>query len=224
VSDFRGAAGRIDPIRSRPMNQETQVRQRLRQSKAFMIGAVLAGFLMLVAALAQPLTAVTGQDPAAYNIDLIDPMSSATQESVGGISGEHWLGVEPSSGRDVFTRLVLSLQFSLAVALGTTVVVMLVGVLVVFAILRGKVRGIARPALLCAALVVPVALLADVQNSFLGFGLRPPPAPSWGGMLSDSMMWYSSEPIYFLAPLLLLIVTVTAFVLLAVGLSRNGRP
>ncbi|MCY1145673.1 hypothetical protein OWR29_47375 [Actinoplanes sp. Pm04-4] len=204
------------------MNQETQVRQRLRQSKALMTGAVVAGFLVLVAALAQPLTAVTGQDPAAYNIDLIDPMSSATQES--GISGEHWLGVEPSSGRDVFTRLVLSLQFSLAVALGTTVVVMLVGLLVVFAILRGKVRGIARPALLCAALVVPVALLGEVQNSFLGSGLRPPPAPSWGGMLSDSMMWYSSEPIYFLAPLLLLIVTVTAFVLLAVGLSRNGRP
>lgn len=76
------------------------------------------------------LTAVTGQDYISYrvdlieplSVDLIDPLSGVPLGGFGGISSEHWLGVEPTSGRDLFARVVYSLRFSLGVALGAAVV------------------------------------------------------------------------------------------------------
>ncbi len=43
------------------------------------------------------------------------------------------------------------------------------------------------------------SLLAESALSFLGLGV-PPPAPSWGGMLSDSREFLADAPILALAP------------------------
>lgn len=43
------------------------------------------------------------------------------------------------------------------------------------------------------------ALLAESALSFLGVGV-PPPAPSWGGMLSDSRLYFDEAPWLALAP------------------------
>ncbi|MEV0173461.1 ABC transporter permease [Streptomyces sp. NPDC050803] len=48
----------------------------------------------------------------------------------GGISGEHWFGVEPQFGRDVFTMLLYGIRTSLYMALGVTTLLMLTGVTV----------------------------------------------------------------------------------------------
>ena len=50
------------------------------------------------------------------------------------------------------------------------------------------------PAIMQFSLLVPDAILLEAALSFLGFGI-PPPAPSWGGMLSGSGREYM-----FLAP------------------------
>ena len=50
--------------------------------------------------------------------------------SFGGISGDHWLGVEPQTGRDLFARLVYGARVSLGVALAATVVQVVIGVVV----------------------------------------------------------------------------------------------
>jgi peptide/nickel transport system permease protein len=195
-------------------------RRGLWQSKAFLAGAVVAGFLVLVAALAPLLTSVAGQDHVSFHIDRLD-VQGVPLGGFGGISGEHWLGVEPMTGRDLVARVVHSLRLSLGVALAAVVVEVLLGLLVAAAVRRGNVRRLVRPALMYGALLVPVHLIFEVAIAFLGTGLRPPPAPSWGGMLADALAWYHVDPAFLLVPGLLLVVTVLAFLLLAGGLRRR---
>jgi len=195
-------------------------RRGLWQSKAFLTGAAVAGFVVLVAVLAPLLTAAAGQDQVSYHIDRLDPLG-APLGGFGGINGEHWLGVEPMTGRDLFARVVHSLRFSLGVALGAAVVEVLLFLLVAAAVRRGNVRRLLGPALMCGALLVPLNLIVEVGVAFLGIGLRPPPTPSWGGMLADATLWYSADPAFLLVPGLLLVVTVLAFLLLAEGLRRR---
>jgi ABC-type dipeptide/oligopeptide/nickel transport system permease subunit len=196
-------------------------RRGLWQSKAFLTGAVLAGFLVLVAALAPLLTAVAGQDYISFHPDRIDPSQMVPLGGFGGISGEHWLGVEPMNGRDLFARVVYSLRFSLGVAVGAVVVEVLLCLLVAAAVRRGNVRRLLGPALMYGALLIPLHLIFEVGIAFQGTGLRRPPAPSWGGMLADALPWYYADPAFLLVPGLLLVVTVLAFLLLADGLRRR---
>ncbi|BCY08690.1 hypothetical protein [Actinoplanes sp. L3-i22] len=195
-------------------------RRGLWQSKTFLAGAVIAGFLVLVAGLGPLLTAMTGQDYLSFHLDSIDT-DGMPRGDFGGISGEHWLGVEPATGRDLFAQVVDSLRFSLAVALGAAAVEVLIGVLVVAAVTRRNVRRLLGPALVYGALLVPVDLIIEVRTAFLGFGLRRPPAPSWGGMLFSATSWYGTDPAFLLVPGLLLVVTVLAFLLLGAGLYRR---
>jgi len=46
----------------------------------------------------------------------------------GGVSGDHWFGVEPQFGRDVFTMLLYGMRTSLFMALGVTTLLMLTGI------------------------------------------------------------------------------------------------
>lgn len=55
------------------------------------------------------------------------------------------------------------------------------------------------PVLVLATSLFGWSLLAESALSFLGLGV-PPPAPSWGGMLSDSREFLADAPILALAP------------------------
>ncbi|MEU8107691.1 ABC transporter permease [Nonomuraea muscovyensis] len=107
-------------------------------------GAVLsAGFLALVVlmAICAPLiTALTGHgpntfDPAAVNSDL----GGLPRGSLGGISAEHLLGVEPQNGRDILARIAYGARVSFLIALSATVLTTLLGV--VFGMLAGFYQG-----------------------------------------------------------------------------------
>jgi peptide/nickel transport system permease protein len=61
-------------------------------------------------------------------------------------------------------------------------------------LLRHVLPGIMAPLIIMFSMSVPGVILTEAGLSFLGFGI-PPPAPSWGGMLSGSARTYM-----FLAP------------------------
>ncbi|MEC3996788.1 ABC transporter permease [Actinacidiphila sp. DG2A-62] len=57
----------------------------------------------------------------------------------GGISGDHWFGIEPQLGRDVFTLLLYGIRNSLGIAAATTLLSVVVGVL--FGLTQGYLGG-----------------------------------------------------------------------------------
>ena len=103
------------------------IARRLAADRAFAGGAVIV-FIMVTVALAAPaLVAWEGQDPTTFHNDLLDSARGGVPlGSLGGISGEHWLGVEPGTGRDLFARVVHGARASLtgsAIAVGVGVTI-----------------------------------------------------------------------------------------------------
>jgi peptide/nickel transport system permease protein len=103
----------------------------LRRDHGFLVGAAIALLMILVAATAPLLAAAAGQDYTTYHDNLLDSARGGVPLGrFGGISADHWLGVEPGTGRDLFARVVYGAQVSLGVAVGATVLEVLIGLLV----------------------------------------------------------------------------------------------
>ncbi|MFR9789192.1 ABC transporter permease [Streptomyces sp. MB22_4] len=105
--------------------------RRLRAQRAALVAAAVVALLVLVALAAPLLTALEGQDPTTYHPSLIDSARGGVPVGpLGGVGAEHWLGVEPQTGRDLFARLVYGARVSLGVALAATVIQVVIGVVV----------------------------------------------------------------------------------------------
>ncbi|MFD9084902.1 ABC transporter permease [Streptomyces erythrochromogenes] len=150
-----------------------RVWRRLRRRPSAVAAAAVLALLVLLALAAPLLAQLTGQDPNTYHDDLVDSARGGVPVgSFGGISADHWLGVEPGTGRDLFTRLLYGARISLLVALGAVAVQMFVGVAVgLAAALGGRIADqvigrftdvmIALP-----MLVIGIALTAVVPPDF----------------------------------------------------------
>ncbi|MEV5505937.1 ABC transporter permease [Streptomyces orinoci] len=116
-------------IQENDISGARQVLRRLRARKSALAAAIVLGLLVLFALAAPLLAAWEGQDPTTYHDGLVNSAAGGVPlGSFGGVSAEHWLGVEPGTGRDVFVRLCYGARVSLVVALGATVVQVVVGV------------------------------------------------------------------------------------------------
>ncbi|MER5210628.1 ABC transporter permease [Streptomyces sp. NPDC002838] len=102
--------------------------ERLKRDKLALAGGAVVLFLVVVALLAPVITSLYGQDPDAYHEDLIDPLFGTPTGSLGGVSGDHWLGVEPVNGRDIFARIVYGARISLLVGFLSAIVAVILGV------------------------------------------------------------------------------------------------
>lgn len=99
---------------------------RLRQDRVAMICAAICLAFILIAVLAPLLTALEGQDPTTYHQDLTDRYGFPTI----GPNPQHWFGVEPRLGRDLFARWVYGARPSLIVACLVTVITTFIGTVV----------------------------------------------------------------------------------------------
>jgi len=78
------------------------------------------------------------------------------------------------------------------------------------------------PILVYSTLLIPTNILFEAALSFLGVGIRPP-TPSWGGMLSDAVAYYT-QPHFMFWPGMAIFITVLAFNLFGDGLRDALDP
>jgi peptide/nickel transport system permease protein len=104
---------------------------RLRQERWALAGGI-AVLVLIVAGLCAPLLArLEGQSPYVYHLDLLDDArGNAPRGALGGVSTQHWFGVEPLTGRDLFTIVLYGLRTSLLVGIVATAIAVTVGLAV----------------------------------------------------------------------------------------------
>ena len=101
---------------------------RLKRDKVAMTGGVVVILLLLVAVLAPVLTKLLGHPPNEFHNDKIDPnLGGLPIGSFGGMSSDFLFGVEPGSGRDVFSRILYGAQVSLMVGFGSALLSVVIG-------------------------------------------------------------------------------------------------
>jgi peptide/nickel transport system permease protein len=119
-------AGLASPVsRSLPV----AVWRAVRADRWAFAGAVTIVGLGLVAAGAGVLSAVEGQDPYTYHNDAL-ANTGLPAGTLGGVSGAHWFGVEPLTGRDLFAIVAYGARTSFLIGLAATALAVLIGVLI----------------------------------------------------------------------------------------------
>jgi ABC-type dipeptide/oligopeptide/nickel transport system permease subunit len=108
---------------------------RLRRDKVAMAGAIFIIFLVLVAVIGPFLVG----NPDIYHPNLINPTLSGPNGRFGGISLAHPFGVEPTTGRDVLSRIVNGARYSMIIATIATALAVVIGVF--FGIIAGYFGG-----------------------------------------------------------------------------------
>jgi peptide/nickel transport system permease protein len=108
---------------------------RLKRDKVALVGGVVVVLLILVALFAPVITHFLGAPIDQPNGSLIDPNLGTPKGTLGGISGSHLLGVDPTFGRDVFSRIVYGARVSMLVAF------LAAGLAVILGTLLGSAAG-----------------------------------------------------------------------------------
>ncbi|MBQ0894905.1 ABC transporter permease [Micromonospora purpureochromogenes] len=101
---------------------------RLRRDRTARVSAALLVFFVVVALVAPLLSIVYGVGPGEDFKDKLDSCCGMPLGYLGGISGEHWFGLEPGTGRDIFIRMVYGLRTSLLIAFSAAVLSTALGV------------------------------------------------------------------------------------------------
>jgi peptide/nickel transport system permease protein len=161
----------------------TSMVDAFRRDRVGIASFCVVGFFVVLALAAPLITALYGKNPTEHygqnGAGLLSPEGLPLLPN-GGISAEHWFGIEPGLGRDVLAQLVYGVRTSLLIAGTSAAVVAVIGVVVGVAVgyLSGFVDRaftfvcnvlLAFPALLFLITLGPV-----VQTRFVGPGESEP--------------------------------------------------
>ena len=111
---------------------------RLSRDKFARVALGVIFFYLFAAAFAPMICAVLGISPYALDGDALNDYG-LPKGAFGGISTEHWLGVEPGTGRDIFARLIYGARASLLVGILATFLTTTIGL--VIGVFAGYKRG-----------------------------------------------------------------------------------
>jgi peptide/nickel transport system permease protein len=90
-------------------------------------------------------------------------------------------------------------------------------------IVRHLMPNVVGPVIVTFTLDIAIFMLAEASLSFLGFGVQPG-TPTWGNMLNEARLFYTTHPILAIAPGLTLTVTVLAINFIGDGLRDALDP
>ncbi|MFI7272484.1 ABC transporter permease [Streptomyces sp. NPDC049879] len=117
--------------------------RRFRRDRIGVISALIVAFFFLVGLFAPVISRLYGKDPyTRYGQEqpgLLNDYGYPVKPN-GGIDGEFWFGLEPSTGRDVLTELLYGIRTSLFIALAVTVLAVLTAI--VLGIAAGYLGGV----------------------------------------------------------------------------------
>lgn len=131
------AATKTRTVSSSPTRAAFRQLLRSRQARA---GMACLGLVLAVGLLAPVLTAIEGQTPTTFDYAAIDASGGGVPYGAfGGISADHWLGVEPITGRDLFALIAYGIRTSVGIAAGATALALTFGVL--FGLAMGYLGG-----------------------------------------------------------------------------------
>lgn len=120
--------------------QGGRVWRALRGDAAAMASLGYIVLVVLMALLAPVIVRFSGWSPYEFDQSAVDPnLGGAPLGPWGGISAEHWFGVEPGSGRDIFARIVYGARLSMTIAVAATALTTVLGVS--FGLLAGYFGG-----------------------------------------------------------------------------------
>jgi peptide/nickel transport system permease protein len=151
--------------------------ERLKRDRTAKVSIVIIAVFAFLALLAPVFTWILHTGPDTFHSETINEKFGAIPLGhFGGVSGKHWFGVEPRTGRDVFLRFAYGARTSLYIALAATLVATLIGILIglISGFFGGKVDlilsrtmeiVIAFPSILFALAVTPV-----LENVLQGAG------------------------------------------------------
>jgi ABC-type dipeptide/oligopeptide/nickel transport system permease subunit len=112
---------------------------RLRRDKVAMVSLTLLLVVVVLALTAPLLTRLVGVAPTAFYPETVSDAGGLPIGRWGGVSLDHPLGVEPSTGYDIFARLLYGSRVSLLIAASGTLITLVLGVTI--GIIAGYARG-----------------------------------------------------------------------------------
>lgn len=125
-----------DSVESKSPRQLAVARFQKDRLAKFALGVI--AFYVIVAVFAPVICSVLGISPYALDGKALNDFG-LPKGSFGGISREHWLGVEPGTGRDILARLIYGARISMLVGFFATIVTTSVGI--VIGVVSGYKRG-----------------------------------------------------------------------------------
>ncbi|WP_078495645.1 ABC transporter permease [Streptomyces xiaopingdaonensis] len=106
---------------------------RFKRDRVGVVSACVVCFFFLVALCAPLVSKLYGKDPYTRYGQITPGLLNENGYPVkpnGGIDGEHWFGLEPDLGRDVFMQLVYGMRTSLGLAVAITILSVLTAIVI----------------------------------------------------------------------------------------------